>query len=242
MVRKFLLFASIVLILAGPAQASVPSAWLQVGNGPQQLLTGWVQSNGLWYLDFTTQGNGWRASGNTVAHADPYIGYGISFQNFTGAMLPFLFTVQAPIASIAGPTTVFSSYSGSGTDVTGDGFSITPTQPDMDGDGLAELQTTDLNGVNAGVDVGLAYTDGPGIPGHSNQLGVFSSGPKAGPPGGPFNRLDLMLGFNLSDNQDIATLNGYTEVTANPVPEPTSLLLAGMGLVGMALFSRRRRG
>ena len=242
--RKFIYLALIVLIVGGlqtaPALASVPTAWLQVGGGPQVNLSGWVQTNGLWYLDFTQQATNWRVSGNIVVQGDPYIGYGVAFQNFSGAPLAFALGVADPFAAITGPKTVFASYSGSGTDVTGDGFSITPTLPDMDGDGIPELQVTDLNGTNSGVDVGQAYVDGPGVPGHSNALGNYSSGPKAG-PAGSFTQMNMTLAFLLSDNQDIATLNGYTDVNVNPVPEPTSLLLSGMGLVGIALFTRRRR-
>jgi hypothetical protein len=252
---KRVLFGPAVLIMAlavlspGPAAAisiagpmtMQPSAWLQVGGDPMQSLDGWVPFQGGWFLNFTVQTSQYTVSGNVATVGDPYISYGIAFDNNSGVDLPFFFGILDPSIPINSPSTVYASYSGSGTDVDGDGFAITPLYSDMDGDGIAEIQTTLLNGsVDAGVDVGQGHTYGPGVPGHSNDLGNYSSGPKAGPAGGPWTSLGLNLGFSLTNN-DIATVNGYTSLAASPVPEPASVLLIGVGLVGMALVKRRKR-
>ncbi len=135
----------------------------------------------------------------------------------------------------------YASYSGSGTDVTGNGFSITPNTPDQDGDGFPEIAVNTLNGdTNMGVGVGRAYSAGPGIPGQSHNLGTFSAGPQIVPiVGGPWDQLDTVLGFDLSGYQDVATINGFTSVS--PIPEPASLAFLGIGLIGTFLVTRKRR-
>jgi len=116
--------------------------------------------------------------------------------------------------------------------VTGDGLTLAPTP-------AAKMQTNWLNlATNMGVDVGLGLSHGPGIAGRSDIVGPYFSGPQAGPLG-VWNSLGIGVGFSLTGYQDIATLNGFASVV--PIPEPTSLLLLGAGLIGVALVGRRRR-
>jgi len=236
-----LLTLALAVLSPGPAAAFPPMAWLQVGSDPVQVLKNWVEYGDGWYLNFTVQSSEYTVSGNVATFEDPYLSYGVAFNNNSAKALPFKLGILDPIIPIDSPATVYASYSGSGTDVSGDGYSITPLYPDLDADGIAEIQVTLLNdAVSAGVDVGQGHTFGPGTPGHSNDLGTYSSGPMTGPLGWPWNSLGTNLWFNLSGN-DIATLNGYSSVVASPVPEPASLMFLGMGLIGMGFVVRRKR-
>ena len=145
-------------------------------------------------------------------------------------------------------TFVYSSYSGSGTDVEGDGFHIIANVADSEGDndGVDELQMTWLDGFygeTMTVDVGQTFSDNneEGYPpGHSDDLGAFSSGPRLG-PAGFHSTQDLLLSFDLAGGGDIATLNGYSTIYAQPIPEPTSLVLIGLGLAGAVVVRARRK-
>jgi hypothetical protein len=238
-------FIGIVLCAFIPTlAAALPLAWFQVGDGPiQEIDKEWyLDEEGVWVLDFTYNGSSqWSLSGQVKAKEDPYISYGISFTNNSNNVLGFTLGIDSALnPNIVGDNAVFASVSGSATDIVGDGVAVNPLFGDDDNDGTMEWQRSYLNfntANNMGVDVGQAFSTGAGVPGQSYGIGAYSSGPKMG-PSGTWTSMHSELGISLT-KRDIATMNGF--VTINPVPEPTALLLLGVGLAGMAMWRSRKR-
>jgi hypothetical protein len=165
---------------------------------------------------------------------DPQISWGVTVTDF-GAPSNFNFLFNTPIAVGPGPTTVNASVSGGITDSNNNGVTITPNLADSDLDTFSELAVATLDGAtNMGVDVGLAQSAGP--PSGAYSYGAYGAGPQPG-PAGPFSTLSVTVGFGLSGGGDIASLTGFAQI----VPEPGSVVLFVMGLLGLGLFAHRRR-
>jgi hypothetical protein len=189
------------------------------------------------FLEYTVETGNYRISANVLGKYDPYLLWGVVATNLTTAPLAFTFGFSTAIMPITTANEVIGSFSGSGPDTAADGLSVIPNQLDTDGDGLSEIATYWLNGTtNAGVDVGLPYSDGAGGRPHSHTLGPDED-VKSGPLG-TWTSLETIVGFSLS-GRDNATLYGFLSI--EPVPEPRALLLLGSGLVAAALAGMRRR-
>lgn len=211
---------------------ATPLIWWQIGSGPVNYLDEYkTDEGGNYYFEFSENGGSYELGGIFVVDPDPAVGWGLSAINHSDSPLSFttgvLNTFLAPIDNV--DSWVYASFSGSVTDLDGDGVAVTPVG--------AKIQTTTLDGTtNMGVDVGDAFSYSGGFPGNSEQIPTSEAGPLLG-PGGAWSSMELATSFTLSP-RDVATLNGFASI--QPVPEPSTLLLVGFGLLGVAVWKRRK--
>jgi hypothetical protein len=177
---------------------------------------------------------------------DPAISYGLGVTDF-GAPSSFSFSFTSPIVPTGPPTAASAYVSGGLNNVSGGGVTITPTLPDSDGDGTPEVQVASVSTggpfVNLGVDVGPILPNvgpiGAHFPYPPSPASVYSAGPIAGPPGGPFTLMNVTAAFSLTGGGDSAALTGLASVV---VPEPSTwLLVLGVGFTWLTISTRRRK-
>jgi hypothetical protein len=171
-------------------------------------------------------------------NVDPTIGYAIGLIDF-GAPSTFSFLFSTPVVSVP-YTSAFQTYSISLTDAATDGASATPAAPN------ANIQRAfagvGVPNTNLGVDVGTACTDGPGAPASAacgpNELTSFFAPT-------PYDTLQIRTAFQGSGGGDLFSVNGRADLTQDTngsgVPEPTTVLYSGIGLIGIVVGLRRRR-
>ncbi len=198
------------------------------------------------------------AANDAYGNLDPLINYTMSVKNKSGGAKTFQKIVTAPIVPpISGANVVRASVSGSLTDATGNGITITPkpnrnqdtdNNPDTNNQAINNgdklqlflLSTTNKfnagNYTNAGVDVGGAETH-VGPPDTSFAYGAYNDGPIAGPVGS-WKYMQTRTRFTLTGNGDKAVIKGYAEISAVPEAKTYGMMLVGLGLVG---FIVRRR-
>ncbi len=166
---------------------------------------------------------------------DPIVSMVGGFVNVSGVSQDFILSVLTPISPQVLPTSLI-------------GGSTNLTYGDANGDGLGGLTNSmgsaGFSGMIDGssvLDLLTSFSLSPGFPGDTTQsasqaigLGGSSGSPLAGPAA--LSTIGITHRFNLS-SFDQATYNSTFHV--NPIPEPGTAILLGMGLMGLA--ARRRR-
>jgi hypothetical protein len=234
-----ILLTSVIFLLGFYASAwanaiYTEDAKFRVGNTFYDLQLEETQEDGkvAWNINsqtFTT--SSWQVTVSGKLNPDPYISYVIGVQNFSSNPLSFLFSFIVPISIPNVSTLVQGSIVGGLTDTTGDGISIFPTAFDVQHSYVFTPQTS------MGVDVGKSVVAGAGSPGALYNYGPYIKGIQPG-PGGPWIAFMTTAGFQLSGNNDIAALTGYSSI--DPVPEPATMILLGTGLIGLASGFRKK--
>jgi PEP-CTERM motif-containing protein len=174
-----------------------------------------------------------------LLNPDPSIAYAVGVTD-VGAPSTFGFTFFTPITPTGAPNVVFASLVGGFIDVTGDGYSFTPSPGP-----LAQVSEVGPPSTNMGVDVGPAFSVGAAVPGTPYTYGTFTDGPQPGPGPGPWTILSVELGFSLAGGGDTAALTGFARIDEDDrgpadVPEPSTVIL-GLGVLAGLLYRQRRR-
>jgi len=127
--------------------------------------------------------------------------------------------LAGPSAGSLSPVATAAFQSGGGAGYFAGGTQVIPGVP---GGTVAFIQIRTWS-TAAGATYAAAFASGlPNAWGQSQVFSVTTGNPNAVPPGTP------------------ATLVGLTSFSLNPVPEPSTFVLAGLGIASLLLFRRRK--
>ncbi len=191
---------------------------------------------------FSYQTSEYLISGAGLFDPDPEISYGLAVIDF-GAPTSFGFQFGQPIVPIPAPGVASHTYSGSLTDGGSGSVTLTALAPPggvpVDTDGTPEMSVYTLSTdggatlLSAELDLGTTLVVG----GASSLHGPFNPPAIPGPAGsGSYDYMQVDVNFSLSGGGDLYTSNGRAVI----IPEPTAAVIAGMGLLGLSAFRRRR--
>ena len=227
------------LLWAGPTLAVPVQAYFQWGSGPSQNTT--YDATALGEIDngdgtfgyagsAAATGGGWNLSWDVTVKEDPFIDGIVAVTNNTASTQTYTFIFTLPVSPAITPSSLSGASVIGNLTVNGGGGTL---------------------GHNAGGAMFTALLDGVPydtlLPFDSSVTLAFGSGSTGsdsfGLPGltqpGPavLTSMGIQLTFTLTSG-DSASFTSRFEVV--PVPEPTTLLLLGGGLAGIAFFARRR--
>jgi hypothetical protein len=186
----------------------------------------------------------WNGQMSTSGNTDPFVNLAFGITNNLAVPVEFTFSIAIPITPIPGGTLHGGSTGGSVTDSNNNGVGGLTTITSVPG-------TPFYSGRIDGVGVLSIYPDPTSIPaggifafpGQTVNIPALNPGlPGPTLPSGP-----ALLSIGIEHHFKLApgdSMSASSFFIVQPVPEPTSMLLAGCGVVGLLSFawrSRRRR-
>ena len=169
--------------------------------------------------------NSWVSAYDT----DPFVTNNISLTNNSGVAQTFIISAALPIAAFNYDKAVFSSVGVTATDSNGNGsLSVTSLA-------LFEGQVNGVGALSLLDPVSLTQANCSPFPNTNGCSATVSDGIVSQlVPAGVANLIGIKLQFTLSPGDSIGITSRF-EI----VPEPTTLLLVGAGLIGLAVTRRR---
>jgi hypothetical protein len=199
-------------------------------------------SDGTFGLAGVGYGTNFNCDWSIVVNPDPQITSSFTLTNISAATQTFIMTVTLPIAAI-GPTTVQGGYFGADASAAIPGTRYT----DTNGDSNVTLATVGANPFYTAL-VNFVSSQGLGsftanANGGANVYGEIAQVAWGTPiPSAPFGpasgNIQLRWEFSLTAGDTVQT-KGFFQV--EPVPEPSAMLLVGLGLAGLVAARKRAR-
>lgn len=190
--------------------------------------------------DLTSNDPNWWGGqfSNISGNSDPFTSMAYGVTNFAAVPVEFTFSVMLPITPIAGATLHGGSIGGSVNDANANGVGGLTTITSVPG-------TPFYSGQIDGVGVLSLYPDVTSFP--ITSLGeVVPFGTSLGLPGitlpsGPaLVSIGIVNRFKLSPGDGMSATSFFI-VVPNPIPEPSTIVLAGLAGVALAWHAARRR-